>query len=223
MSDIALETFSGEEVVDELARLREDYVKTGAYPVLLGDEEDCDHIQECMEFGADDGLTQANILAASMQINPEQFLAEQGECVPSDGQPGEWPAENVEPIELVTYLDLETGSPKEEVAIALLRVRQPWEVFATLMWGGWNACADAANHCAVHRRWYKKYGAEVVSVTGDCVQCWVARPPATQEEALQLAWEQYAYCPDIVLQGTETVSALAAALMVSEFWYFWWE
>ncbi|MFO1520543.1 MAG: DUF4253 domain-containing protein [Kiritimatiellia bacterium] len=31
------------------------------------------------------------------------------------------------------------------------------------------------------------------------------------------------YAPDIVQQGTETLSRLAAILLVSDFWYFWWD
>jgi hypothetical protein len=32
-----------------------------------------------------------------------------------------------------------------------------------------------------------------------------------------------AYCPDIVEQGVESVSALAAHLLDSPLWYFWWD
>ena len=42
-------------------------------------------------------------------------------------------------------------------------------------------------------------------------------------EALDLAREQYAYCPDLVDQGTETLSALAASLLKDEWWHFWWD
>lgn len=223
MSDISLETFAGEAVLDELARLREDFLRTGLYPVLLGDDDDCEQVQECLEHGADEGLTPKLVLEASRLIDPVKWLAEQRAAVFDEGQPGDWPTEDVEPLELVTYLDLETGEPKDEVGVGLLSIQKPWETFAALMWGGWNACPDAADHCAVHRYWAEKYGAEVMSVTGDCVQCWVANPPTTREAALELAWEHFAYCPDIVLQGTETVSALAAALLNAEFWYFWWE
>ncbi len=223
MSEISLETFAGEVVLEELAKLREQFPKTGLYPVLIGDEFDCDQIQECIEMGADEGLTPQSILEAASHVKVGKWLTELRSERLTDGQPGEWPTENVSQLELVTYLDLETNEPKEEVGIALLPIKQPYQAFAALMWGGWNSCPDAADHCAVHRYWAEKYGAEVMSVTGDIVQCWVANPPTTPEAALELAWEHYSYCPDIVLQGTDTVAELAAALMNSEFWYFWWE
>ena len=32
-----------------------------------------------------------------------------------------------------------------------------------------------------------------------------------------------AYCPDIVDQGTDNLATLAAILMVSDWWFFWWD
>jgi hypothetical protein len=49
-----------------------------------------------------------------------------------------------------------------------------------------------------------------------------SRPP-TRKAALELAREQYVYCSDIVEQGAQTLSALAAMLMGSGWWYFWWD
>ena len=40
---------------------------------------------------------------------------------------------------------------------------------------------------------------------------------------MDLAWEQYLYCQDIVVQGCETIANLAATLLNSPFWYFWWD
>lgn len=38
-----------------------------------------------------------------------------------------------------------------------------------------------------------------------------------------LAKELYEYCPDIVDQGMGTITNLAALLMVSNAWFFWWD
>jgi Domain of unknown function (DUF4253) len=51
----------------------------------------------------------------------------------------------------------------------------------------------------------------------------VAVRPKTREEALALARDQYVYCADNIDQGVRTYSALAAALMESDWWYFWWD
>lgn len=51
----------------------------------------------------------------------------------------------------------------------------------------------------------------------------VARKPVARSEAIELARVQYAYCNDIVDQGTESLSSLAAELMAHDWWFFWWD
>ncbi len=51
----------------------------------------------------------------------------------------------------------------------------------------------------------------------------VKQRPQTREAAIDLAREQYVYCNDIVDQGVGTLSVLAAVLMESDWWYFWWD
>jgi hypothetical protein len=136
---------------------------------------------------------------------------------------GEWPQRAPSQPGIVTHQDYRTGQPKREVFIVLLPVAAPWETFAYLNWGGWNACPYPAEHCAIHRWWAQDYGAEVVSITGDIVQCAIARPPNDRGAALSLAREQYWYCEDIVDQGVGTIAAHAASLLGARHWYFWWD
>ena len=57
----------------------------------------------------------------------------------------------------------------------------------------------------------------------DVMNIRVQRKPDTRAAALDLAREHYVYCSDIVDQGAGTLSALAAALMENDWWYFWWD
>jgi len=123
---------------------------------------------------------------------------------------------------IITHLDILSGKPIDEVFIALLKLTASWEAFAYLHWNT-SQVPDPAVHCAMHRYWGEKYGAEVVSVTGSTVQCEVARPPRDRAASLELAREQFVYCTDIVAQGTQTIAALAAGLLNSKYWYFWWD
>ncbi|MEA2917821.1 MAG: hypothetical protein QOJ15_9902 [Bradyrhizobium sp.] len=50
-------------------------------------------------------------------------------------------------------------------------------------------------------------------------QAYVAHPISAREQAIALALEQFAYCPDIVLQGTETIERLAASLTGARYWW----
>ena len=63
----------------------------------------------------------------------------------------------------------------------------------------------------------------MVSITRDVIEFAVKNPPKTREAAMELAKEQYIFCNDIVDQGVGTVSALAATLLDSNYWYFWWD
>jgi hypothetical protein len=71
--------------------------------------------------------------------------------------------------------------------------------------------------------WRDRYGIELVGMSFDTINVRVAAKPKTREEALALARDQYTYCADIVDQGVQTFSALAADLMANDWWYFWWD
>ncbi len=73
------------------------------------------------------------------------------------------------------------------------------------------------------KRWAEVYGAEPLGMAHDRVEMTIRRPPRDRARALDAALEQYAYCNDIVDQGTETLGALAANLVEGSAWYFWWD
>jgi Domain of unknown function (DUF4253) len=115
------------------------------------------------------------------------------------------------------------GRPLPKVHIVTLPTTQSWEVPAWLRWGNWNGCPPAAYHCAALRDWQARFGAELVAINHDTINIRVKRRPADRAEALALAREHYAYCPDTVDQGMDTIEALAALLLVSDWWFFWWD
>jgi hypothetical protein len=217
-------TVPGKDAVARLETLRQDFVHTGLYPVLLGDSEEVEIYLE----GVEDDFDVRELVSDSSSIDAKAWFREALSELESheeieDDAEDEWPDEVVKPSGLTIPNDILTGQPKPEIMIALLNLKQPWEAFAVLNWGGWNACPRASEHCAIHKYWHEKYGAEVVGMSADVVECIVTKPPLTREESLELAMEQYAYCPDIVEQGVETISNLAATLMASRYWYFWWD
>lgn len=213
---------SGENAIEELERLQHEFSTSGEWPILLGDEEELDRIEEGL---ADTSETPIEILDASNDVDAESWFADRVLEDPDlyECEDGDWPEEEPEETGIVTHLNLSLGKPKKKVFVALIPVEQSYEAFAHLNWGGWNDCPIPQDQCAIHRYWKEKYGSEVVSITGDVVQCVVANPPRDQEEALALAREQYLYCYDIVEQGTGTIAALAASLINAKTWYFWWD
>ncbi|QDU32076.1 hypothetical protein KS4_01050 [Poriferisphaera corsica] len=167
----------------------------------------------------------SNILKSADEIDVQEWFAsrrreledEHGEL---DFYEGTWPgeSENSHGIQLNEF-----GTIKTDVTCITLPITSIWKVFAHLKYGNWNDCPSPETHCAIWKYWEEKYGAKVVAVSNDIVEAYVTKPPTTQEEAMKLAWEQFIYCQDIVLQGVERVANLASAMKNNQYWYFWWD
>lgn len=110
----------------------------------------------------------------------------------------------------------------ETVVIATFPTSDWTEVFAHARFGGWNACPFPHEHVAAFRYWTKRQELELVGMFSDTLYLRARRRPATREEALVLAREQYDYCPDLVDQGVP-LRELAAGLMANDGWRFWWD
>ena len=108
------------------------------------------------------------------------------------------------------------------LVLAEIPVQHPWEVFAYVPFGGWNECPSSQEHMAAAKYWYEKFGAVPAVITRDVLE-YDLPVPVKREEAMALALEQYAFCPDIVDQGCQSVGYLADTLAMSTKWYFWWD
>jgi len=137
---------------------------------------------------------------------------------------GEWPSVPPQSAGLSIVQNYRRrNTPFEKVHIVLVPAEHAHEVPAYLYWGGWNACPAPEYQVAAFRSWHQRYGAEIVGIGGDVINARVTGRPTTREEALALAREQYAYCNDLIDQGVETLSNLAAGLMADDWWFFWWD
>ena len=108
--------------------------------------------------------------------------------------------------------------------LAKIPVRNPWEIFAYLPFGNWNECPDTPELMAVTKYWFEQYGAAPAAMSHDELEFDLSSP-ISEEKAMEVALEQYSFCPDIVDQEPEeaTVGALADVLRQSTVWYFWWD
>jgi len=136
---------------------------------------------------------------------------------------GDWPDTPYTSAGLSVANDIRTGRPLQKVLIGLAPTDDWTTIPAILRWGGWNGCPAAEYHVAAMRSWRDRYGAELIGMSFDTIDMRVAARPKTREEALALARDQYLYCPDNIDQGVGTYSALAAVLMQSDWWFFWWD
>lgn len=141
---------------------------------------------------------------------------------------GHWPddvdPENSDPDDFLTPAErLYVPRGKQTMSLCFCPVEQSWQVPALLRYGSWNDCPSPARHSSIHMSWHKRYGAEIVCLSGDIIECFVPHPPTTQQECRKLALEHFAYCSDIVYQGVGSLEALAAYLLRNRIWYFWWD
>lgn len=192
-----------------------------AIPVILGDKDEIESSMESMSYIE---ASFAQLLQKAETIDAAQWFIKRKAQDPEyyDTTPGEW--EDFEPADDITvHLDILSGEPKPEVYIALVPVVKSWMIPAFLKTGSWNDCPNPEEHAAIFKYWDEKYGISVVGITTDVIELEVRNPPTTKEQALQLAEEQFIYCPDIVYQGTQTIAALASTLMNGKIWFFWWD
>jgi hypothetical protein len=218
---------SGEKAVETWRALREEATGSGQWPVLIGAPDDASLLADVVGFNCEDGHTFRGTLQKASNIDVARALSR----VARDYGVSARDLRGSPPLPEYPYpkdrflvpLDVGTGDPLPEVEIALLPINQGWQATAMLPWGNYNENPEPAVHTAVLRSWSRRYGAELVSMTGDVIEMAVTHPPTTDQEALALAREHFSYAPDIVQQGVGDVETLAAALKDGHAWYFWWD
>lgn len=121
------------------------------------------------------------------------------------------------------YWDSDTDMT-HPLILAKIPVKNPWEIFAYLPFGNWNDCPDTPELMAVAKYWFEQHGAVPAAMSHDELE-FLLPAPVSQEKAMEVAAEQYGFCPDIVDQAQDdpTVGNLADVLWQSIVWYFWWD
>lgn len=209
---------------EALARLAELETAGAGYPVILGNADNFDRMEETFEANSDQSVEE--LIEAARGIDPANWFVDRQASAPEyyDIEEDEWPEGDPGPAHsLSSHRDVLTGEPFAQVNIAVIPAPEAWMVPCYLRIGGWNECPNAEEHAALFKYWGEKYGATVACIADDVIEMKVTRPPTTRDAALELAKEQYLYCADIVDQGTETIEALAASLQNADAWFFWWD
>jgi hypothetical protein len=227
---------AGSEALEGWRQLRALVNESGYWPLILGDDEEVSRILGVAD--SEYGQPVQEILDQAASQTGDQWLKEREESNLNsikegygenwqealDELHGEWP-DRPSPVTEFTipFEGMRADRPKQEVTIGLFPTTTPWEIPAHLNFGGWNECPNPDAHVLMMKRWFEQYGAELVGMNGDTVEMYASRPPSTREDALKLAREQYLYCEDIVIQGTQTIESLAAGLLDNHIWFFWWD
>ena len=80
--------------------------------------------------------------------------------------------------------------------LAKIPVKNPWEIFAYLPFGNWNECPDTPDLMAVAKYWFEQYGAVPAAMSHDELE-FLLPAPVPKEQAVEVAVEQYGFCPDL--------------------------
>ncbi|MGW2863426.1 DUF4253 domain-containing protein [Streptomyces sp. NPDC001205] len=205
---------------EDLARLAPARRALGLHPVLLGDTGELAEWElapEEMSYAGDHDAE--DVLAGFWETYAEEL----------GHDPDEWPGLAEAPA-----LQRDPDGRAAEVArealgeghlkgarAALVPARRSADIPAAMGWRGpLNHENDTARLCAVLRSWEDRFGIRVVGLSFDRLTVSVAAPPTDPEEALVLAAEHFAFCPDAI--GT-TLRDHAESLVGSGSWTFWWD
>ena len=106
--------------------------------------------------------------------------------------------------------------------LAKIPVKNPWEIFAYLPFGNWNECPDTPDLMAVAKYWFEQHGAIPAAMSHDELE-FELPTPISKERAMEVAVEQYGFCPDLDQNEDGSIGSLADVLWQSTVWYFWWD
>jgi len=218
---------NAKEIIDRFYDLLSQGEAEGFYPLIILPSDNLvefliDSLEnndfECTPEGM--ASYRQSIIEKSKQIDAKSFLATTLDeylkrCTAEDAILGQF--EEVESQNELTLHMLAYGR-YEEIIIAKLPTKNPWELAAWMPMGGWNECPMPEEQVAVFRYWHEKYGAIPVVVGSDIWEMTLTNPPLTAEEAEKLAKEHFAFDCE-----SETIRGLASALKDSTIWFFWWD
>ncbi|HEX6340755.1 DUF4253 domain-containing protein [Umezawaea sp.] len=221
------------------ARLRAEHARSGLWPLLLDalDDEDDDYrpwgngevLPGDMSSPADHDpvalLTAwwADHTEAGQGDQPSPLTAPYGRVWPGLARPSDTRAD---PDLVADGLAEQLLAGHGSMRLGLVAAERGADALAVAGWTGpMNYTNDTAEVSAVLRNWEDRFGARVVGVGFATLLLSVAAPPSTYVEALAVAAEHFAFCPDNVLQGSspQTLASYAERLVGDHSWAFWWD
>lgn len=121
-------------------------------------------------------------------------------------------------------LDFEEQIEKQgEILIAEIPVKNPWEIFAYIPFGGWNDCPENEDIMAISKYWFEKYGAIPFAISHNTLE-YIVEKPVDDEDKIRFTEEFYAFCPDSVDKYMESfnIDKLAKKIYKNKLWSFQW-
>ncbi len=225
-----------DEIVDDVgilwAQVASRFDQTGLWPVVFGS---LDPVTESAGHPCDPGPLDPTAGSDPEHVEVSSLLARWWrQSLPSEDEP--FLLEAVEPFgRAFPGLAPESKARSDDTTpaqlardlrgcLGLVGVERPADVPAVLGWQGpLNYYSDMGELSAVLRSWEDRFGGVVVGMGFDTLTLAARRPPRGTAMAEAVAAEQFAVCPDIVWQGTESIAALAEEIEGNAVWFCWWD
>lgn len=155
----------------------------------------------------------------------EDLLAPFGTKWPK--RPAPTPVNRADPDEAADALADRLLAEHPAMRLGLVVAGSGSEALAVSGWDGpANYVGDTGLIASVVRDWERRHGARVVALDGFAtLHLSVAAPPVNHDQALRVAVEHFAFCPDTIWQGAagENLTTYAKKLIGAEHWVFWWD
>ncbi|TVZ06405.1 DUF4253 domain-containing protein [Trebonia kvetii] len=202
------------------AALRDLHTDSGLVPVLLDPEDNLADFffTGGVDPGEIDGLSAVEVLADSWAVHDDAAGPPPGK--ESDLAPAEGAAL---PVATLTA----ALGWFQAAHIGLVPAARPADVPAAV---GWVAFSDLMDHRngvwigSVLRSFERRFGARLVQIgPGAAIRLLVERPPHTLKAARRIAAEHRAFADEYLGLGPMDVEQLAAALVDTPGWTFWWD
>ena len=216
-------------------------VREGFVPVLI--QADDETLLECLVMNADSEhdadfyefdlktVTEYRKKVLSAPIKDGKAILEEltGQCKEeAEDDDLDWDEEVLGEMEggepndrFANYWNDDTGMTYPLI-LAKIPVKNPWEIFAYLPFGNWNECPDTPDLMAVAKYWFEQHGAIPAAMSHDELE-FELPTPISKERAMEVAVEQYGFCPDLDQNEDGSIGSLADVLWQSTVWYFWWD
>ena len=112
------------------------------------------------------------------------------------------------------------GINGEPDRVSAMAAESFYDVLTAVGTAGWNYDLGPEAVAERLREWDSRYGLVLVGAGGDWLEAEFIRCPT---DMLAFAREVYAFCPDVVDQGTGTVEALGEEMRRENAVYLWWD
>jgi len=213
-------------IMDEYDRKFEEGKSAGYIPMLVPVDDVLEEFWTSIleeDYNADEVISNASSEAGKEYLDKryKEYREDSGES--EDTFIGSFDGPGQEIYEYTAICKLRSNETVETIMVDV-PVTEAWQAIARLPFGGWNECPGAHDMANICKYWFEKWGAVPVTISHDVMEMHV-RGMISDEDALMLAKEHYAFTPDRVDQctATYTLSEVAKCIQESSVWYFWWD